>query len=140
MQSPGVYAGRYCGLGTCAGRRQRGPVRQKFKQGDIVQVTLDPTLGSEIQGRRPVLVLSNAEFNSGGRALVAAITQGGNLDRIKGWTVTLMGTGTKTQGAAVISQCRMIDLEARAAKRIEAVPQVVIEEALAKLQAAIDSE
>jgi mRNA interferase ChpB len=115
-------------------------VRQKFKQGDIVQVTLDSTLGSEIQGRRPVLVLSNAEFNSGGRALVAAVTQGGNLDRIKGWTVTLMGTGTKTQGAVVISQCRMIDLEARAAKRIEAVPQVVIEDALAKLQAAVDSE
>jgi hypothetical protein len=34
----------------------------------------------------------------------------------------------------------MIDLEARAAKRIETVPQVVIEEALAKLQAAIDTE
>lgn len=114
-------------------------MRQKFKQGDIVQVTLDPTLGSEIQGRRPVLVLSNAEFNSGGRALVAAITQGGNLDRIRGWTVTLMGTGTKTQGAVVISQCRMVDLEARAAKRLETVPQGVIEEALAKLQAAIDS-
>jgi mRNA interferase ChpB len=105
-----------------------------------VQVTLDPTLGSEIRGRRPVLVLSNAEFNRGGRALVAAIAQGGNLDRIKGWTVTLMGAGTKTQRAVVLSQCRMIDLEARAAKRIEVVPQAVIEEALAKLQAALDPE
>ncbi len=115
-------------------------MRQKIRQGDIVQVTLDPALGSEIHGRRPVLVLSNAEFNSGGRALVAAITQGGNLDRIKGWTVTLMGTGTRTQGAVVISQCRMIDLAARAAKRIETTPPVVIEEALAKLQAAIDPQ
>lgn len=87
-----------------------------------------------------MLVLSNAEFNGGGRGLVAPITQGGNLDRIKGWAVTLMGTGTKTHGAVVISQCRMIDLEAREAKRIETVPPVVIEEALAKLQAAIDSE
>lgn len=115
-------------------------MRQKFRQGDIVQVTVDPTLGSEIQGRRAVLVLSNAEFNRGGRALVAAITQGGNLDRIKGWTVTLIGAGTRTQGAVVLNQCRMIDLDARAAKRLEAVPQAVIEEALAKLQAAIDSE
>jgi mRNA interferase ChpB len=113
-------------------------VKQKIQQGDILQVTLDPALGSEIQGRRPVLVLSNVEFNSSGRALVAAITQGGNLDRIKGWAVTLMGTGTKTQGAAVISQCRMIDLQARAAKRVETVPAAVIEEALAKLQAALD--
>ena len=71
---------------------------------------------------------------------MAATAQGGNLDRIKGWTVTLMGAGTRTQGAVVLSQCRMIDFEATAAKRIEAVPQVVIEEALAKLQAAIDSE
>ena len=85
-------------------------------------------------------MLSNAEFSRGGRALVAAITQGGNIDRIKGWTVTLMGTGTKTQGAVVVSQCRMIELAARAAKRIETVPPFVIEEALAKLQAALDSE
>lgn len=87
-----------------------------------------------------MLVLSNSEFNRGGRALVAAITQGGNLDRIKGWAVTLMGAGTKTQGAVVISQCRMLDLQARAAKRIETVPESIIEEALAKLQAAIDPE
>ena len=108
------------------------------KQGDIVLITLDPTVGTEIQGKRPVLVLSNAEFNRGGRALVAAITQGGNMDRIKGWAVTLMGSGTKTQGAVVLSQCRMVDLLARAAKHIETVPAFVIEEALAKLQAAID--
>lgn len=111
-----------------------------FKQGDIVAVSLDPTVGSEIQGRRPVLVLSNSEFNRGGRCLVAPVTQGGNLDRIRGWAVTLMGAGTRTQGAAVISQCRMLDLEARAAKRVEAAPDVVIVEALAKLQAAVDPE
>lgn len=113
---------------------------RKIRQGDIVEVTLDPTLGSEIQGRRPVLVLSNAVFNSGGWALVAAITQGGNLDRIKGWTVSLTGSGTQTQGAIVVSQCRMLDLQARSAKRIEGVPVFIIEEALAKLQAVIDPE
>jgi mRNA-degrading endonuclease toxin of MazEF toxin-antitoxin module len=43
------------------------------KQGDIVLITLDPTVGTEIQGKRPVLVLSNSEFNRGGRALVAAM-------------------------------------------------------------------
>lgn len=112
--------------------------RSKFKQGDIVMVSLDPTKGTEIQGKRPVLVMSNAEFNRGGRVLVAAITQGGNLDRIKGWAVTLMGAGTQTQGAAVISQCRMIDIEARGGVRVETAPTFVIEEALAKLQAAIE--
>lgn len=110
------------------------------KQGDIVSVTLDPTTGTEMKGKRPVLVLSNAEFNRGGRALVAAITQGGNWERVQGWTVTLMGAGTKTQGAVVLSQCRMLDLTARQAKRIETVPAFVLEEALAKLQAALDPE
>lgn len=110
----------------------------KFKQGDIVMVSLDPSMGREMQGKRPVLVLSNAEFNRGGRVLVAAITQGGNIERIKGWTVTLMGSGTRTQGAAVLSQCRMIDIEARNGVRLETVPVFVIGEALAKLQAAIE--
>jgi mRNA interferase ChpB len=109
-----------------------------FQQGDIVTVALDPVIGTEIRGTRPVLILSNSDFNQSGRALVAAITQGGNVDRIIGWGVTLMGCGTRTQGLVVLSQCRMIDLAARGAKRVEAVPTGVLEEALAKLQAAID--
>lgn len=115
-------------------------MKRAFRQGDIVEVSLDPTMGSEIRGKRPVLVLSNSEFNRGGRCLVAPVTQGGNMERIRGWAVTLMGTGTKTQGVAVVSQCRMLDLDARAAKRVEAAPEVVIVEALAKLQAAVDPE
>ena len=108
-----------------------------FKQGDLVMVSLDPTLGSEMQGRRPVLVLSNAEFNRGGRVLVAAVTQGGNLDRVRGWTVPLMGSGTETQGVVVLSQCRMLDLGVRAPKRIESVPAAILEEVLAKFRAVI---
>lgn len=115
-------------------------MRRGFSQGDIVLITLDPTLGTEMQGRRPVLVLSNSEFNRGGRCLVAAITQGGNIERVRGWAVTLMGSGTETQGAVILSQCRMVDMLERSAKRIESAPSVVVEEALAKLQAALDPE
>lgn len=117
----------------------RGRGRQ-VKQGDILLVTLDPTVGTEIQEKRPVLVLSNSEFNRCGRGLVATITQGGNFDRVRGWAVPLMGTGTETQGAVVLSQCRMIDFAGRGAKHVESVPPFVIEEALAKLQAALDPE
>lgn len=117
--------------------RARG---RQMKQGDILLVTLDPTVGSEIRGKRPVFVLSNSAFNCGGRALVAAITQGGNFDRVRGWAVPLMGTGTQTQGAVVLSQCRMIDYAERGAKHVESVPSYVIEEALAKFQAALDPE
>ena len=112
---------------------RRSPVRQ----GDIYLVALDPVAGTEIRGTRPVMILSNAEFNTGGHALVAPITQG-NFERVAGWSVTLMGSGTVTQGAAVVSQCRVLDLMARNAKKVESAPVEVIEEALAKLQAMID--
>lgn len=112
----------------------RKPAGKTPKQGDVLLISLDPTLGTEIRGTRPVLVLSNQEFNRFGRALVAPITQGG-FERVAGWAVTLMGTGMQTQGAAVISQCRVLDWQARQAKRVEAAPSEVMEEALAKLEA-----
>ena len=109
--------------------------RAGSQQGDIVRITLDPTAGSEMRGTRPVLVLSNQDFNQGGRALVAPITQGGNFERVAGWAVTLIGCGTGTQGAVVVSQCRVLDLAARGAKRVEAVPGNVLDECLAKRDA-----
>ena len=110
------------------------------RQGDILLIALDPTAGTETRGTRPVLVLSNATFNSQGRALVAPITQAGNIERMRGWSVSLMGAGTSTQGVAVVSQCRILDFVARNAKRIDGVPQVVIDEALAKLEAMVAAE
>ena len=109
--------------------------RAGAQQGAIVLITLDPTAGSEMRGTRPVLVLSNQDFNQGGRALVAPITQGGNFERVAGWAVTLMGCGTATQGAVVISQCRVLDLAARGAKRLQTVPVDVLDDCLAKLEA-----
>jgi mRNA interferase ChpB len=46
-----------------------------------------------------------------------------------------MGSASKTQGAAVISQCRVLDWQARQAKRVETVSNEVINEVLAKLDA-----
>ena len=104
-------------------------------QGEIFMISLDPTIGSEIRGTRPVLVLSNKDFNQGGRALVAPITQRGSFERVAGWAVTLMGSGTAAQGAVVISQCRVLDLAARAGKKLEAVPDDLLDDCLAKLEA-----
>ena len=112
----------------------RRPAGRTPKQGDVMLISLDPTLGTEIRGMRPVLVLSNQEFNRLGRALVAPITQGG-FERVAGWAVSLMGTGMHAQGAAVISQCRVLDWQARQAKRIETAPLEIMAEALAKLEA-----
>ncbi|WP_295991827.1 type II toxin-antitoxin system PemK/MazF family toxin [Rugamonas sp.] len=110
------------------------------RQGDIFALALDPTLGTEIQGHRPVLILSNAETNRQGRALVAPITQGANLDRVRGWATSLMGSGTKTQGAAIISQARFLDYGTRRAKYVETASIEVVADAMARLQAALDAE
>jgi mRNA interferase ChpB len=117
----------------------RKPAGKVPMQGDILLISLDPTLGTEIRGTRPVLVLSNQEFNRLGRALVAPITQG-SFERVAGWAVTLMGTGMQTQGAAVISQCRVLDWQARQAKRVEAARPEVMDEALAKLEAMTEQQ
>lgn len=110
--------------------------RKPFKRGDVVWLNLNPTQGKELQGEsRPVLVVTTADFNALGTALVVPITQGGIAARFAGFCVTLMGTGMKTQGVAVVNMIRSVDLVARGAKSIEKAPAVVVDEVLAKLQA-----
>jgi mRNA interferase ChpB len=101
-------------------------------------VNLDPTQGHEQKGMRPALVLSTSAFNVLGTVLVAPITQGGDFARHAGFAASLTGAGTKTQGVALVNQIRMLDLEARKAKRVETVPEFVIEDALARLRAITD--
>ena len=105
-------------------------------RGDIVLLSLEPVVGREMQGeRRYALVLTTTEFNALGDVLVAPITQGGDYSRFAGFAVSLMNTGCKTQGVALINKCRMMDLVARKAKKIERVPQEVIDDALGRLMA-----
>jgi len=113
--------------------------RLKFDRGDIVLVNLEPARGREQKGDgRPALVLSTSVYNAMGVVLVAPITQGGDFARHAGFAVPLSGSGTKTQGVALVNQIRMLDLEERGAKKIEVAPNFVIEDALARLQAILD--
>lgn len=110
--------------------------RAKFNRGDIVRVNLNPTEGREQQGDfRPALVLTPVAYNATGLAVIAPITQGGDFARYAGFAVTLSGCGTETQGVVLCNQIRTVDLEARGAKRVEAVPEVVMDEVLARVQA-----
>lgn len=110
-----------------------------FDRGDIVVVNLEPVVGREMQGeRRPALVLTTKEFNVLGDVMVAPITQGGDYSRFAGFAVSLMNTGCKTQGVALINKCRMMDLAARKAKKIERVPLEVVDEALGRLMALLE--
>lgn len=109
-----------------------------FDRGDIVRVPLDPAMGHEQRGTRPALVLTTQAFNKLGDVLVAPITQGGDFARYAGFAVTLTGTGCKTQGVALVNKIRMLDLAARKARKVERVPQVVIDDAIARLVALLE--
>jgi mRNA interferase ChpB len=109
-----------------------------FDRGDVVSVPLDPAVGHEQRGTRPALVLTTKEFNRLGDVLVAPITQGGEYSRYAGFAVSLMGTGCKTQGVALLNKIRMLDLRARKARKIEQVPQAVLDDALSRLTALLD--
>ena len=109
-----------------------------FDRGDVVSVPLDPAIGHEQRGTRPALVLTTKEFNRLGDALVAPITQGGEYSRYAGFAVSLMDTGCKTQGVALLNKIRMLDLNARKARKIERVPQAVLDDALSRLTALLD--
>ena len=113
--------------------------RTTFNRGDIVCINLNPTVGHEQQGDfRPALVLSPAAFNLMGVALVAPITQGGDFARYAGFAVPLSGSGTATQGVALVNMIRTMDLTARGAKKVEVAPEFVVEDALARLRAILE--
>jgi len=112
-----------------------------FERGDIVRVSLNPTVGRELKGDfRPCLVLTPRSVNSLGMTLIAPITQGGNYSRVEGLTATLMGLGTETQGVVLVNGVRMVDLIARKATKIESAPEALIDEVIAILTAIIEGE
>jgi mRNA-degrading endonuclease toxin of MazEF toxin-antitoxin module len=104
------------------------------ERGDIWLVSLDSTSGHEQRGTRPVLVVSPTAFNRLTKApVVVPITSGGNFARTAGFAVPLAGAGTSTTGVIRCDQPRALDLRARNARRLEAVPAAIMDEVLARL-------
>jgi mRNA interferase ChpB len=105
-----------------------------MERGDVFLVSLDPAAGHEQQGRRPVLVISPGKFNRlTGVPIVLPITSGGSFARTAGFAVSLMGAGAQTTGVVRCDQPRALDLRARAAKKVETVPDDIVDEVLSKV-------
>jgi mRNA-degrading endonuclease toxin of MazEF toxin-antitoxin module len=105
-----------------------------MKRGEIWLVSLDPTLGHEQKGRRPVLIVSPEAFNLVTKVpVVLPVTSGGNFARMAGFAVPLAGAGTKTTGVVRCDQPRALDLGSRGGKKVESVPEAIVDEVLAKL-------
>ena len=105
-----------------------------MRRGEIWLVGLDPTQGHEQKGRRPVLIVSPEAFNRVTKVpVVLPITSGGSFARTAGFAVSLKDAGTRTTGVVRCDQPRALDLGARNGKRLESVPDSVMQEVLAKV-------
>jgi mRNA-degrading endonuclease toxin of MazEF toxin-antitoxin module len=116
----------------------RAAARYVPKRGDIVRLNFNPSAGHEQQGMRPVIVLSPEAFNRFGSALLCPITRGGAFARGKSWTVPLTGVGFATDGVVLCNQVRVLDYEARGAVFVEAVPEELTAEVLARVATLIE--
>ena len=110
-----------------------------MNQGDIYLISLDPTLGHEQQGKRPVFVISPKSFNLITKMpIVLPITSGGNFARNMGFAVELIGG--KTTGIVRCDQPRALDFEARHARFLESSHVDVLDEVLARYIAIFSPE
>ncbi len=102
-----------------------------MKRGEIYMVSLDPTMGHEQRGHRPVLVVSPASFNEATRLpVILPITSGGAFARRIMFAVPL--AGTKTAGVVRCDQPRVLDIRARNGRKIETLPQQILDDVLAR--------
>ncbi len=70
--------------------------------------------------------------------MICPIPQGAaTADRTCGTVVTLMGSGTDTQGAVHCHQLKSLDWRARNVRLRETVPQTIIDEVSARLEAVL---
>ena len=102
-----------------------------MNRGDIYTVSLGPTLGHEQQGHRPVLIISPTAFNQATKLpVVLPIASGGEFARSIGFAVPL--TGIRTNGIVRCDQPRVLDIEARHGRKVDALSTELLDEVLAK--------
>lgn len=105
-------------------------------RGDIVHLQFDPASGQEMKGPHFGFVVSSKVFNSRGLAMICPISQGAAAAaRTHGTVVSLMGSGSETQGAIHCHQLKSLDWRIRKAQFKEALPAVIVEEVAARLDA-----
>lgn len=111
------------------------------KRGDIVHLQFDPSSGHEMKGPHFGLILSGKPFNQQGLAMICPISQGAaQAARSYGTVVTLMGSGTETQGNIHCHQLKSLDWRARKAKFKEAVAPNITTEVWARVEAILSDE
>ena len=110
-----------------------------MERGEIWRVSLDPAVGHEQQGQRPVVIVSPRSFNQLTQTpIVLPITTRGRFPRRQGFAVSLESAGIHTIGVIRCDQPRSIDLTARNGERLEIVPEILMNDVLARLAAILE--
>ncbi len=108
-------------------------MKRRFpERGDAVWIDLNPQAGHEQRGRRPALVLSPWAYNAKvGLALLCPITA-----QLKGYPFEVrIPEGLRIGGVVLSDHVKSLDWKARNAQFICALPNEVLGEVLAKLNA-----
>ena len=97
------------------------------QQGDIVIIDFDPQRGYEQKGRRPSLVVSNAQFHQRtNMTMVCPIT-----NTITGFpTHIILDERTMTTGEILCEHVKCLDITARNASFKETAPTDLVDEAI----------
>ena len=101
------------------------------ERGDVVWISMDPTVGHEQSGRRPALVLSPAAYNGKvGLAILCPITS-----QVKGYPFeVVVPDGLPLEGVVLADQAKSLDWRARGAESLCRVPQETTSAVLQRLE------
>ena len=103
-----------------------------MNRGDIYLVSLDPTLGGEQRGSRPVLIISPTAFNLATKLpIVLPITNGGNFARRLGFAVPI--AGIQTTGIIRCDQPRVLDIAERGGRKVDQLPAAILADVMARV-------
>ena len=101
------------------------------ERGDVVWITMNPSVGHEQSGRRPALVLSPGSYNSKvGLAILCPIT-----GQVKGYPFEVaVPDGLSVQGVILSDQAKSLDWRSRKAEFLCKAPSEIVTEVLQKLE------
>ena len=99
------------------------------KRGDVILVSLDPSIGSEIRKTRPCLVVSPNELNDHlTTCIVAPLTTGGHS-----YPYRIPCSFKGKEGHVVLDQIRTVD-RGRVVRTVGAIGETTLQKVLAVLQ------
>ena len=100
------------------------------QRGDIFRLSLNPRVGSEQSGYRPVIVISPVTYNQISKIiLICPITS-----RQKKWPFEVeLSDEMQTYGFVLVDQLRAVDVSVRSATFVESASLELIDEILEKI-------